>query len=289
MLICSVSVMLNTLFIISSISMVIRNKYVCISLIGGNMIVIFPPFLFIYYILEGGDIMEDIDISIYEYDAHKVSTNMIDRILYLMNIRKWSVMTLSEKSSIPYDTLKKIVGMKTEHTSIHNIIKIATALHCSIDFLVGLDIPNRDSENILEYLKGLERSMRPGTFVPVYASENVVSKNSVHAIIEIGLLDITEYDTIFRIKLSCGIRIIGNHYYPIYCDQDILLIASDRNPVSGETAVFMHNGRLHIRKYFPYPDKTVLTPINGIGEIINMTSLVDWVIFGYVVGIHKPQ
>ncbi|MCI1959766.1 MAG: helix-turn-helix domain-containing protein, partial [Clostridia bacterium] len=60
-----------------------------------------------------------------------------DNISFLLNREGWTLSTLSKKSLVPYETIKKLCNAKIENPSIMNILKIAEAFDCSVDALVG--------------------------------------------------------------------------------------------------------------------------------------------------------
>ena len=72
----------------------------------------------------------------YAYDTQKASYTITNRIHYLLESKHWSVKTLSDESNIPYETLKKLLYRKTENTSFHNIMKIALAFNCNLNYFV---------------------------------------------------------------------------------------------------------------------------------------------------------
>ena len=72
----------------------------------------------------------------YAYNNQEAALLITNRIYYLLEQNQWSVKTLSDKSNIPYETLKKLLSRKTENTSFHNIMKIALAFKCNLDYLV---------------------------------------------------------------------------------------------------------------------------------------------------------
>ena len=49
----------------------------------------------------------------------------------------WSLKTLSDRSTVPYETIKKVANGKIRNPSLKNIFKIAEAFDCSIDYLAG--------------------------------------------------------------------------------------------------------------------------------------------------------
>ena len=52
----------------------------------------------------------------YAYNNQEAAFLITNRIYYLLEQNHWSVKTLSDKSNIPYETLKKLLSHKTENT-----------------------------------------------------------------------------------------------------------------------------------------------------------------------------
>lgn len=67
----------------------------------------------------------------------KLAATLADRILEQLCRHGWTMKTLSEKSGLPYETLKKIMARKIHNPSLRSVCLIADALECSIDELVG--------------------------------------------------------------------------------------------------------------------------------------------------------
>lgn len=59
------------------------------------------------------------------------------RISTQLSRHNWSLKILSDRSSVPYETIKKIANGKIRNPSLKNILKIAEAFNCSIDYLAG--------------------------------------------------------------------------------------------------------------------------------------------------------
>ena len=63
------------------------------------------------------------------FDDHGGFSRIIaGRISTQLSRHNWSLKTLSDKSTVPYETIKKVAK---------NILKIAEAFDCSIDYLAG--------------------------------------------------------------------------------------------------------------------------------------------------------
>lgn len=232
--------------------------------------------------------------------AHDYYATVIHRIYHLMDTRGWSIRTLSERSSIPYDTLTKLLNKKITSTSMHNILKIASALDCRVDFLMGLDssAPVEDDLSLhsrfaMRYIKELDISLsrcRPRhkeDFIPIYSPVSLHSEERPAYHLQADLLEISRYRSRHAERLSYGIRITNSLYHPVFYEQDILLIGQERMPRNGEMGVFSHHGYLYIRKFFSHAEQVLLEPINGIGPSIILPNLEDWSILGYVLDVHR--
>lgn len=212
----------------------------------------------------------------YTYNTHESTFLITNRIYYLMEQNNWSVKMLSDQSNIPYETLKKLLSRKTENTSFHNIMKIALAFNCNLNYFID---PS-DSTNM---------PASATAKVPVYypkASTNFQNLSSL-PLSEQDLLDISIYPLYIQEQIHFGIVISDYSYHPIYKTNDTLLVNCNRTPLSGEHAVFLHNGNIYIRTFFESYNSIILEPINKIGSNIIIHNFEEWKILGCIVGIHK--
>lgn len=67
----------------------------------------------------------------------QLSLILAERISGQLARHGWTMRTLSERSGVPYETLKKIMNAKVHSPSFKNVYLIASALDCSIDELAG--------------------------------------------------------------------------------------------------------------------------------------------------------
>ena len=238
--------------------------------------------------------------SAYAYDTRNTSCILINRIYSLLESRGWSVKTLSDKSNIPYETLKKLLNRKIENTSIHNIIKIATAFHCQIDYLIGDDNACRyygqnsfHTQSALKYFGSVDYSCQFDTpvctpdYIPVYHPHSFL-QDSYPTEPCFDVLNIAGYPDDLKKIIECGIAVSSHCFHPVYHYNDILLISRDRFPHCRETSVFIHQGNLYIRKFYSYGTTVILEPVNEIGTPIVINDFSSWTFWGYVAGIHRP-
>lgn len=233
----------------------------------------------------------------YAYSTKQASCLVSNRIYSLLEHYGWSVKTLSDESNIPYETLKKLLNRKIENTSVHNIIKIASALQCQVDYLVNessAQLPSllnsSHTKNMGTYLTSLDVScqqrlpLHATCYIPIYQPHSLVQ--NFPFVPALDLLDISSYPGELRGVIECGVVVSTHSFHPICQYNDVLLMAADRFPHNGEFAIFLYSGKLYFRKFFSYTNHVLLEPVNGLGEVITLTDLSSWVFIGYVAGIH---
>ena len=247
--------------------------------------------------------------TVYAYDTKQASTVVSNRIYHLLELNHWSVKTLSDKSNIPYETLKKLLAKKIENTSIHNIIKIASAFHCNIDDLVGF---YEDSQNfsqgtslslpsagcihtrfLWKYYNDIDHSLDDcqalpkNTCIPLLDPVSNGLSTALSDISKLDMLDISSYPKELRQEIEYGIVISSHCYHPVYYNKDILLVSRKRPPLPGENAILLHHGEIYIRRISQAREHIILESVNGIGYDINICDFSDWIIWGYIVGVHR--
>ena len=68
---------------------------------------------------------------------------LTERISSQLCTHNWSLKMLSDKSGVPYETIKKIANGKIDNPSLRSTMKIASAFGCSIDYLAGHELSER--------------------------------------------------------------------------------------------------------------------------------------------------
>lgn len=220
----------------------------------------------------------------YSYNTQEASSLIIDRIYCLLESNHWSVKTLSDQSNIPYETLKKLLSRKTEHTSFHNIMKIALAFKCNLDYLVE-PLENDDEFSLfqIDTQNRICRSFIKEEFIiPLFDPTNISEINS-----QTDTLNISKYPDYIKQSAEFGITISSYCYHPLYQPDEVLLISQKRFPHFGETCVFLHKGLLYIRTFYKNGYSIFLRSVNGIGPDIEIYDFSEWAFVGYVTGIHR--
>jgi len=233
----------------------------------------------------------------------EITNELIDTILLHMKKKNWNLTQLSIEADVPYDSLKKYLSRKIENPHLYNIIKICYALDMDLGELLNPNIflspaappypVYSHTKHLLDYITKLEKSISacyPSAkhdYIPLLHPLGTLHSNSMTLDSFLPrILEVSSYRRRYGDKLSCALEITTNAYHPVYLEHDALLIAQDRPPVYGETGVFIHDGELFIRRYLP--GKIIrLEALNGLGSTIELESLEDWFIFGYVLSVYR--
>jgi transcriptional regulator with XRE-family HTH domain len=225
-----------------------------------------------------------------------------DNISFLLNREGWTLSTLSKKSLVPYETIKKLCNAKIENPSIMNILKIAEAFDCSVDALVGREnalaekirrLPEH-SIQIIDAVADFEERLIIKNYknnldkILVFVVTGKMEDRMIFDSTYFESVNVHEYKKIYGDRMFAGIKITSKVFYPAYGEGDILLLARDRYPAYGETGVFLKDGRMYIRKFY-YGNPSILMPLNCIGVPIEIDNMKEWTIFGYVLTVVRQK
>ena len=212
----------------------------------------------------------------YAYNNQEAAFLITSRIYYLLEQNHWSVKTLSDKSNIPYETLKKLLSRKTENTSFHNIMKIALAFNCNLNYFVE----PFDNNTMLQTSK-IE--------IPIFNLNSSIKSDKDHSVCPSSeeTLNLSSYPEYIQNQVQYSIAVSSHFYHPVYTDGDALLIGCNRLPLPGETGIFLYKKDLYIRTFSPSLNSVLLEPVNRVGPNIIIRDFTEWKYLGYVVGVHK--
>ena len=177
-----------------------------------------------------------------------------------------TIKDISEQSDIPFSTLNSFLYGDSKDVKLSTAVKLAHALHVSIDELVGADTINEVSRESLyicrnlpdnavylirwyiRYIDSLNKHNEPNKrYVSVMELEcneigNLkITTNYKH-------IDITDINPEIRNKIFFGITMPCDNYMPTYSPYDILLIANDRNAKGNENSLIRIDGNLYIAR-----------------------------------------
>ena len=208
---------------------------------------------------------------------------------------------LSELTGIPIGTLSKISSGLTK-PSYQNMCLIAQALGCSLDdFTDKIDTGISEDERFLlneyrmlsNHSKGFIKNIidmqveisrthsgetGAGKILECFVPTAINGDGSFH---ESCTIDIIE---VYKIDDGAGdfaVRIVSDTLCPVYFKNDILIMKYSF-PVNGETAIFMNNHRMYIRKFFRNEDKIRLVALNDFSRDIELFDLNDFTCVGTV-------
>lgn len=199
--------------------------------------------------------------------------------------RKLTLNALSVKADLSEDTLRSIIYGKSQDIKLSTLIKIADVFGCSIDDLIGRPIYSKEERSFISRMRRLSaRSQHSIQFILDFEEKTTLYKSaSGKDIIKVYLpignmkdgmfydssitedLDISEYPDALKEDTSFALKIISNHFEPIYYPNDILLFSRKHLPEYGDITLYLDdNQRIYIRRY----TEKGLEPINNFGEII---------------------
>ncbi len=228
-----------------------------------------------------------------------VIDNLVMSINSELNRRGWSLIQLSDISEVPYDSLKKLVSGNIENPHLYNILKISNALEIDINSMVGMQLEStslsRQSRisNMIRYITKFEKSLQLSNksgkkkMIPLYIAQTPHPETPNYMdFLSISTLDASKYSERFKDRMAFGVKIASNNYTPLFFPNDILLIATDRAPISGEIGLFQHNGDMFLRRYVK-TDRIKLESVNELGETIELDTFKGWTIYGYVLCLYR--
>lgn len=206
---------------------------------------------------------------------------------------------LSDKSDVPFETLKTLVYKTSSDCKLSTAVKLARALDISVDELIGSEtickesrkslaiarnLPENDISLIrwqIRHLYSIGRHDEKGKrYVSIMSTEcnngNMrMTFHCVHA-------DMSKIPPEYRWKIFFGIKIPCGHFLPKYRQSDTILIANDREPMFNEDSVIMLDGFMVIAKRKVEDGIAKYYSIRD-GKFRVLESEVDEVI-GYIVG-----
>ncbi len=237
----------------------------------------------------------------FPFSATETTKKIIDNIYIRMEEKNWTLTRLSIESGVPYDSIKKYLSYKVENPQYYNLIRICYAL----DMNLGDILPSSSSTNelspitsshslhLVEYVKQLEHSIsvcssyKKKDYIPVFRPMGIRKSSSLYLdSFSMSLLETGSYRERYKNSLACGIEIRTSAYHPVYMENDIILVGKDRPPAYGETGVFIHDGKIYLRRYLP-GNPICLEPVSGLGDTITLNTLEGWFIFGYVLTVYR--
>ena len=177
-----------------------------------------------------------------------------------------TIMQLAEAADISESTLKSFLYGDNQDCRLSNVIRLAKALHVSMDELVGAGTISPQTCQSLQLVRQLPESFTHFVRWSIIFHYDMLTSNKVseHAIevmnAEVSdsgsmkmtnvmsIIDIAGLPEDIRPKIFMGIRMPGDMYAPKYYEGDILLIANDRPARENEPVVVVTGDSMWLLK-----------------------------------------
>lgn len=173
---------------------------------------------------------------------------------------------LAEWSGLSVDTLKSFLYKGLKDCKLSTAVSLAKAMGTSVDELIGAGtVPDLTRESIsmcrslpehalhlvrwhIRHQNFLYNQIHKDRIVITIMNTGCQHNGNLELTTDYETLDITDMNPDITAKVFFGIKMPCDHYMPTYSHYDILLVANDRDPMSHENAVIIHNGLLAIAK-----------------------------------------
>ena len=232
----------------------------------------------------------------------KLNIRLRDGINCHLNRLKWNLKTLSEKSSISYETLKKLANAKIDNPSLISTFKIACAFNITPENLLDIDssisstiMPclEKHSTQFIRALIKLEYACQNLNMindgcchVPLFEPSGYLYDKTKYVSWNFSIIDIGHYVKLDKDDISFAIKVTSQNLMPYFTLDDILLISTDNVP-AGKICLIINNGIIYIRKYVISPCKKYI-PITPTSSKREFYPDDDIVIMGYITKVITP-
>lgn len=211
--------------------------------------------------------------------------------------------SLSEKADLSEDTLRSLIYGKSQDVKLSTMNKIADALDCSIDYLIGHNTWLYDEETLKKLRDLTPRSIQTiQKLITIELKSTQLASNKQKHMIPILTLtgnskdgeyydnsiisshDISDYPEDLRKRINVGIKISNRYYEPVYFINDILLLSTEKIPEYNDIVVYQSNeGKIFVRRYTP----SGLEPIDQFGKMILTKNQSQYTPIGVVIKAAK--
>lgn len=202
---------------------------------------------------------------------------LVDNLHDYLETKDMSLREFSDKTDIPFETLRSIIYRKTNTCRLDTAVAIARQLGMTLDEVVGSGLvpqeltdemkivrtfSNTEKELLHWYIRKIDRRHQkyPGKkFVTVMSP--ICFDSSLKTTNDYTALNVTGFPQHVIQTAFFGIEIPCEHYMPHYCRGNILLIASDRKPRLSEHCLVNVGDNLYIAVYHEENGKPKLKSI----------------------------
>ncbi len=177
-----------------------------------------------------------------------------------------SLKDIAEAADISYETLKTLVYGDSKDCKLSTAVALAKALEISVDELVGCGTISPEVRESIQITRNLpanyvnfvrwairyqERMLNTEKTPEKTVNVNIAEQNNEGNIVfsnNYEVVDVSGISEMYRPKIFMGIRLPGDAYMPKYCQNEVLLIANDRLPMTTENSVIIYGGYLWLAK-----------------------------------------
>ncbi len=212
-----------------------------------------------------------------EPELRKLSANLIaepddymhsfrENLRMYIDKKEITLSEVAELADMSESTLKSFVYGEAKDCHLSTAVKLAHVFKVSIDELVGAGTISPQTCESLQIIRQLPKSfthyvrfathmhyrqLTEGSITEkaVEIAEAVISDNGGLKLSNgFSIMDISGLSEDIRTKIFMGVKIPSDLYAPYYYEDDILLLANDRNPRTGEDVLISASGNLYILK-----------------------------------------
>lgn len=216
---------------------------------------------------------------------------------------------LSEAADISYSTLNTFVYGTSKDCNLSTAVKLARALGVTIDELVGAETIEPETRECVALARNLKDHHRyvirsfvrhqyklHGAVPPTSKQISVLLPECQHGYLKTTnvseALNIDHLQSVIRTKACLGLRVPCEHYEPYFMQNEIILLAADRDGLNNERCVICQGGNLYIcikRIEFVSGQKKVkyLSLMDGKNVLFHYDEIDDKI--GYVLGYLNPD
>lgn len=215
------------------------------------------------------------------------------RLKTLLSERGLSIGEFAEMCDLPLETVRNIYYGKSVDPKLSTAMKMADALHLSLNCLVG-KCSHTPAEKVLiaNYRKCGKHGQAVIELIAKYEASAIryeregkdrhkipciVPTGDIHKGIVYDLCETTEIETSVK-DAYVAVQMTNNDLAPIYCKGDILLF-ENRFPQNNEHGAFLITNRIYIRKYMEEDKQYRLKCLHRHGEdiILKRMNEVDYI------------
>lgn len=216
---------------------------------------------------------------------------------------------IADVADIPYKTLTNFLYSSSKDCNLSTAVKLARAFNVTIDELVGAGTIEDDTRECVALARNLKDHHRYvirsyvrhqyklhgdvpanckqiSVMLPECHNGHLKTTNITEA------LNIDHLQPDIRSKVCLGLRVPCEHYEPHFMQNEIILLATDRDGLNNERCVISHGGNFYLcRKKIEIVNGTkkvsYISLMDGHSKMFDYEEIDDKI--GYVIGFLYPD